>query len=307
MSPTTPPRTIDVLHQGHEQAIAVAALELDDGLALVDPGPAATLPALRAGLAALGASLADVRALLLTHIHLDHAGATGVLVRERPDLEVHVHRLGAPHLVDPSRLLASARRLYGERMDPLWGEVAPVPEANVTTLAGGETLELPGRRLAVLDTPGHAYHHVSYLDEATGTAFVGDTAGLRVAGGPVVLPLAPPPDFDLELWRRSLAAIRAWRPARLLVTHFGEAPGAERHLAELEEALVAWTDAVRRTLAEDGDDEARAARFVAGVEAELRRRAAPGDVVRFLREGGVHASWVGIARYLRRTEPAGAR
>jgi glyoxylase-like metal-dependent hydrolase (beta-lactamase superfamily II) len=305
--PNTPPRTIDVLHQGNAQAIAVAVLELDDGLALVDPGPASTLPALRAGLAVLGASLDDVRALLLTHIHLDHAGATGVLVRERPNLAVYVHELGARHLIDPSRLLASARRLYGERMDSLWGEVAPVPEANVTALAGGETVRLPGRRLEVRYTPGHAYHHVSYLDEATATAFVGDTAGLRVAGGPVVLPLAPPPDFDLELWRSSLAALRAWRPARLFVTHFGEAPGPERHLAELEDALVAWTDAVRRTLAEEGDDEARAERFVAGVEAELRRRAAPDDVVRFLREGGVHASWVGIARYLRRLEPAGAR
>src|SRR6476646_1172167 len=175
-------RAIDVRHLGRPDVIG--CWEVDG--ALVDPGPESSLPTL---LAALGEE--EPRALLLTHIPLDHAAATGAMVRRWPDLEVYVHERGAPHLIDPSRLLASAERLYGDQMERLWGEIVPVPEANVTALAGGETVL--GMRAAY--TPGHASHHVCYLDEESGTAFVGDVAAVRIPGSDFVVPPTPPPDI----------------------------------------------------------------------------------------------------------------
>jgi glyoxylase-like metal-dependent hydrolase (beta-lactamase superfamily II) len=201
---------------------------------LVDPGPAASLPTL---LDALGDW--RPRALLLTHIHLDHAGAAGVLARRWPELEVYVHERGAPHLIDPSKLLASAGRLYGEQsMARLWGEVAPVPAERVHALAGGETLPLAGG-VRVEYTPGHASHHVCYLHEDSGRAFVGDMAGVRVPPAEVTIAPTPPPDIDVEAWEASLDRIAAWRPSSLALTHFGPV-----------EQVGAQLDAIRASLRE---------------------------------------------------------
>ena len=194
---------IDLEYLGRRESIASAVLETGGGFAVVDPGPTTALPGLRAGLRAHGASIADLRWILLTHIHLDHAGATGALVRENPSLRVLVHERGARHLTDPTRLLESATRIYGDQMDALWGEFVPVPPENIRALGGGEVLPLPGRKVLVEATPGHAWHHVAYLDEATGTAFVGDVAGERYPGSSFVIPVTPPPDIHVESWRRS--------------------------------------------------------------------------------------------------------
>jgi glyoxylase-like metal-dependent hydrolase (beta-lactamase superfamily II) len=182
-----------------------------DGV-LVDPGPESSLQTV---LDALGDE--QPRAVLLTHIHLDHAAATGALVRRWPELEVYVHERGAPHLIDPSKLLASAERLYGDQMERLWGEIVPVPEANVTVLRGGETVL--GMRVAY--TPGHASHHVCYLHEETGTAFVGDVAACRIPPSNLIMPPTPPPDVDVEAWEQSLELVASWSPQRLALTHFG--------------------------------------------------------------------------------------
>ena len=162
----------------------------------------------------------DVTALLITHIHLDHSGSAGTLVRENPNLRVLVHANGAAHLVDPGRLLASATRLYGDEMDRLWGEVAPVPAQALVVLKGGERIEEGGRSLEVAYTPGHASHHVSYFAPDAGIAFVGDTAGVKVAPEGDVLPPTPPPDVDLEAWDDSLARIERWRPESLFLDPF---------------------------------------------------------------------------------------
>jgi glyoxylase-like metal-dependent hydrolase (beta-lactamase superfamily II) len=191
-------REIDVRHLGRERVICCFAL---DGV-IVDPGPESSHRTL---LEALGNEVP--RAILLTHIHLDHAGATGALVRRWPHAEVWVHERGARHVVDPSKLVASATRLYGDDMARLWGEIVPVPQENLRVLAGGE--RVAGFHVAY--TPGHASHHVSYLHEATGTAFVGDVGGVRIDGGPIVPP-TPPPDIDLEAWRASLDLVAGWRP-----------------------------------------------------------------------------------------------
>jgi glyoxylase-like metal-dependent hydrolase (beta-lactamase superfamily II) len=213
--------------------------------ALVDPGPQSSMDTL---LEALGDE--QPRALLLTHIHLDHAAATGALVRRWPELEVYVHERGAPHLIDPSKLLASAGRLYGDAMDYLWGEIVPVPEKNVRPLAGGETVL--GMRVAY--TPGHASHHVCYLHEETGTAFVGDVAAVLIPGTDLVVPPTPPPGIDIEAWESSIATVEGWEPQRLAVTHFGQIDEPQEHLAVVRERLREEAQ-LARELSEEGYEE----------------------------------------------------
>jgi glyoxylase-like metal-dependent hydrolase (beta-lactamase superfamily II) len=204
--------------------------------ALIDPGPQSSMGTLSE---AIGEE--RPRAIVLTHIHLDHAAATGALVRRWPDLEVYVHERGARHLVDPSKLLASAERLYGDRMEYLWGEIVPVPEANVRPLAGGE--EVLGMRVAY--TPGHASHHVSYLHEESGTAFVGDVAAVRIPGVDLIVPPTPPPDIDVETWLKSIATVESWRPERLALTHFGAIEEPIEHLEEVRQRLREEADLAR--------------------------------------------------------------
>ena len=218
-------RLIDCMHLGRDRVIG--AYEVD-GL-VVDPGPASTVDTLLAGLGDV-----ELRALLLTHIHLDHAGATGVLVRRFPHLRVYVHEVGAPHLADPEKLLRSAEKLYGDDMDRLWGEVAPVPEENLVALSGGETAE--GFR--VEHAPGHASHHVIYLREDTGEAFTGDVAGVRIPPSEFTAPPTPPPDVDLEAWERSLRVLESWEPEALCLTHFGRVDAPAGHLARLREGMA---------------------------------------------------------------------
>jgi glyoxylase-like metal-dependent hydrolase (beta-lactamase superfamily II) len=256
------------------------------GDVLVDCGPSARLETL---LEALGDE--RPRAIALTHIHLDHAGAAGTLVRRFPDLEVWVHERGAPHLIDPSRLLASASRLYGDEMDALWGPFEAVPEANVRVLRGGERIG----SLEVAYTPGHASHHVSYLHAASGTALVGDVAGVRIAPSAYIMPPTPPPDIDVERWRESIETVRAWRPRRLGITHFGLHDDVEPHLDRMERALE--TQAAR----------AREMTAPAFVEVTAGEIAAAGDAatVSCYNVGApLDQSHAGLARYWSKREAA---
>src|SRR2546423_8931263 len=211
---------IDLHHLGRERVIASYLLDTDDGPALFDCGPSTTIDALKAGLADRGLALNDVRHLLLSHIHLDHAGAAGTLVREHPTLQVHVSAIGAPHLVDPGRLERSARRLYGDTFDTLWGELAPVPQDNV------HDVDDRVLGLTCFPTPGHASHHVSYLDR-DGTLYAGDAAGVRIYPGRAVLPPTPPPEFSLEQWVQTIEEIERHEPERLALIHFGVAEGPQ--------------------------------------------------------------------------------
>ena len=251
---------IDLGFQGRRGVVAAFLLADDDDLTLIETGPTSTLPALRAGIRAAGFDPARLRRALVTHIHLDHAGAAGTLARELPDLTVHVHPVGAPHLVDPSRLLRSAGRLYGDRMDALWGEVAPVPAERVIALEDGATLDAGGRSLAALFTPGHASHHVTFWDAARGGAYTGDVGGVRMAGTSYVCPPAPPPDLDPAAWAASVERLRALAPRRLYLTHGGPFTDVDDHLGQLLPNL----DALR---------EVTAAALAGGAgEAELTRR-----------------------------------
>jgi glyoxylase-like metal-dependent hydrolase (beta-lactamase superfamily II) len=255
---------------------------------------------LRRALGDAGLHLSDVRALLLTHIHLDHAGATGVLVREHPHLQVYVHEKGAPHLIDPSKLLASASRLYGDQMERLWGDVLPVPASAVTVLRGGERIRAGGRELDVAYTPGHASHHVSYFSADAGVAFVGDTAGVRLLPGGVNVPPTPPPDIDLDAWRASVAQIAASGADTLFLTHFGPHRPAAAHLAELLDNLELSAALARQSLGLDASDEEREAWFADEWRRVLRRRTNGDRAQAYETAGRFDLNWRGLARYWRK-------
>ncbi len=261
---------IDLHHQATEQVVGAYVLETADGPALFDCGPTVCIDRLKERLAAHGLELTDVRHLLLSHIHLDHAGAAGTLVREHPGLQVHVSPVGAPHLVDPSRLDKSARRLYGDAFDELWGELAPVPKENVHVV-GDNVLGLE-----CFPTPGHASHHVSYL-AGDGTLYAGDAAGVRIVPHRHVLPVSPPPDFDYEQWQQTLDEIGRRRPERLALIHFGVVRDVDEHLTLMREELHRWVERVGAGATEGEFVEAGRAELAARVpeDPDLWQRAAP--------------------------------
>ena len=279
-------RPIDVRHLGSEKVIC--AWEVDG--VLVDPGPQSTEETL---LEALGE--VAPRAILLTHIHFDHAGATGALLRRWPDLPVFVLEKGAPHMASPERLVASAARLYGGEaaMRELWGEVVPVPESSLRPLQGGETV-LDAFRVAY--TPGHASHHVAYLHESSGMAFVGDVAGVRVPPSQYVIAPTPPPDVDVEAWEGSLDQLEEWAPDALALTHFGRVDDVAPHLTRTRERLH---EAVM--LARAHGQEA----FVAGVRQRVEEHT--GDLAPAYEQAAPPEQlFLGLQRYLRKREEAAA-
>jgi glyoxylase-like metal-dependent hydrolase (beta-lactamase superfamily II) len=297
---------LDTNWLGHPRSIAAALLESDGHRAIIDPGPASTLPALRGLLDARGIGVSDLNAILLTHIHLDHAGATGTLIKENPNLEVYVHKTGMRHMADPSKLLASAERLWPGELQHLFGETLPVPFGNLRILNGGETLALGSRNLDVIYTPGHASHHVSYFDLSDGTAFVGDTAGFHIEGEPYAVPLAPPPDIDLEAWNTSLDAIVARRPARLFLTHFGYSTDPAAHIAEYRRNLQRWSALAAKTLRKFPDERSSVERFVSATSAEIRQHVAGAEAEHYIFNCGLDLSWLGLARYHRKRAEAAA-
>jgi glyoxylase-like metal-dependent hydrolase (beta-lactamase superfamily II) len=301
--PTT--TALDLNWTGRPRAVAAALLEAGGRHALIDPGPASTLETLRAELRSRGLSVADLEAIFLTHIHLDHAGATGFLVRENPNLRVYVHALGVFHMADPSVLLASAGRLWGDELPRLFGETLPVPEENIHILDGGETISLGPRKLEVLYTPGHASHHVTYFDSQEGVAFAGDTTGIRIANGCYIMPAAPPPDIDLAIWNQSFDDILRRRPARLFLTHFGYAENPAEHIALFRERLRLWADITEKSLAAQPDnDDAALISFLAQTRAEMSKFLSAADAEQHAFAAGLPLSFLGLARHIRKRAKA---
>lgn len=292
--------TLDNLWMGRPRTIAAALLESSGHRAIIDPGPGSTLETLRQSLKARGLAVGDLDAILLTHIHLDHAGATGALVRENPRLAVYVHRKGAPHVIDPSKLLASAARLWPNDLQLLFGEALPVPAENLRILEGGEALTLGSRRVEVVYTPGHASHHVSYFDGDAGVAFVGDTAGVRIEGQFFVMPATPPPDIDLEIWDTSFAAILERKPARLYLTHFGYSDNPAEHILLYRERLHRWAALTAEILRSAPSDSAAMDSFMSATYAEIAQHLPADEVEHYAFSAGLNLSFLGLARYLRK-------
>lgn len=289
---------VDLNFLGRPQIIATAILHGTAGVALVDPGPSTTLDNLTTALTRKGIRFEDVRQILVTHIHLDHSGSVGSIVEKFPHIEVVVHRRGAPHLADPSKLISSAGRLYQQDMERLWGEIKPVDTARLKVIEGGERLTAAGRELETAYTPGHASHHVSFFDPASRVAFVGDTAGICRGASSYVMPPTPPPDIDTEAWRRSAEKILAWDPDTVFLTHFGPRNGARQHLQAMFENLDGWSRIVRRLLADQSiDDDERQRQFVHEAYREIKRQIGETDAADYVRAGGLNFSYQGLARY----------
>jgi glyoxylase-like metal-dependent hydrolase (beta-lactamase superfamily II) len=289
---------VDLNFLGIPEIIATAVLHGSTGVALIDPGPSTTLDSLKQSLRRKGISIDDIRQILLTHIHLDHAGATGSLVRENPAIDVFVHERGAPHMIEPSKLLASAGRLYGADMGRLWGDFLPVPTDRVRALKGEERITAGGRELEVAYTPGHASHHVTYFDPLSRVAFVGDTAGIRRQDRDYIMPPTPPPDIDLDAWRVSEDRILSWDPDTLFLTHFGPFHGARMHFQEMTGRLEAWSRIVGRLLADGSlDEEQRLQAFMNEALLDLKRKVGEVEAERYSRAGRLDYSWQGLSRY----------
>lgn len=299
MKTTTHPEgvlVIDTHLMGRPRVVASYAL-LGNEPALIDPGPASTLPSLEAGLALHGLGLADIRHIIITHIHLDHAGATGPILVRNPAIHVHVHAKGAPHLIDPSRLVNSATLLWGDLMDTLWGTPCPVPRESIMTLVGGETLRIGGRVLRAYDAPGHAKHHLVWFDELSGGAFVGDNVGVRLPDMRHTRPATPPPDVDIEGWLRTTDMIAALDPQWLLPTHFGPFSDVGFHIADFRERLLHWTALVRNGLRSGASEEAQIAALEYQALSEVAYLSEQDLYDLTLQSGDILLSYRGLVRY----------
>jgi glyoxylase-like metal-dependent hydrolase (beta-lactamase superfamily II) len=295
---------LDLNWMGRPHSIGAVLLESGGQYAILDPGPASTLETLRAELQSRELSVSDLNAIFLTHIHLDHAGASGSLLRENPNLRVFVHSKGAAHLAEPSKLLASAGRLWGDDLSRLFGETLAVPERNIQILDGAETLMVGTRKIDVIYTPGHASHHLTYFDEREGVAFAGDTAGIRIANGPYIMPATPPPDIDLAVWEQSFAAILDRRPSRLFVTHFGYAENPAKHIADFRERLHLWAEITEQAMQSKSDMAAALQSFLEQTQTEMREYLSEADAEQHAFTAGLPLSFLGLARHIRKRSSA---
>lgn len=291
---------LDLDFLGIRRAQATAVIRAPGSVALVDPGPTTCLERLEFGLHARGLQLREVTDILITHVHIDHAGATGTIVRRYPHIRVYVHERGAEHLLRPTKLIDSATRFFGApNMERFWGEIAVVPENRLTILRGGERIEAGGRTLEVAYTPGHAVHHVSYFELSSGVAFIGDTGGLCIDGG-YVLPATPPPDVDVEAWTDSVDRILRWKPRTLFIAHCGPIEHPQVHLQTLLSNLRWVADVVKASFEEPGTDEQRSQRLGELLRQEIGRVNPRAPTAPYEPTAPLEALWFGVARYLQK-------
>lgn len=291
---------IDTGYDHTPQAVGVYLL-LGERPGLVETGPASVAEAVIEGIRAAGVPPEDLQAIAVTHIHLDHAGGAGTLARRLPRAQVYVHPRGAQHLIDPSRLLASAVRLYGDDLPRLFGDTAAVPAPRLHVLNDGDTVRIGSRTLRAVDTPGHARHHHAYWDAGSGDLFTGDIAGVALPGSRYVRAPTPPPELDVPAWQRSLARIRALHPRRLLLTHFGPHAWVEDLLVQLEERLQEGVESVRGYLQEGLNEAAITERVRQAALRQIEDRDGPGAGRRYEVIMPVRLSVLGLIRYLEKS------
>jgi glyoxylase-like metal-dependent hydrolase (beta-lactamase superfamily II) len=289
---------------GENEIIGSYLLAGENELAIIDPGPESMLQALLASIREAGFDPQDVTHILATHVHLDHAGAAGSLVRQLPKAQVYVHSKGAPHLIDTSKVVASAERIYGERMQQLWGEIESTPTERVRTIEGGDILKVAGRRLEVHYTPGHAVHHVIYFDAHSGELFAGDVAGVRLPGVDYVKPPTPPPDLDLEAWSDSIGLVRSLRPDVLYIGHYGAVKDIGQHTGRLREKLQDWGEFVLAQMRKGKNEAEIIALLIEHTQPELQRVARdPHELQRYEIASNYPMTVQGYMRYWKKKHP----
>lgn len=294
---------IDLHHRGLPKLIAAYVVRSDDGLVLIEAGPGSTLDNLLDGLTSLGLEPAELRHILLTHIHLDHAGAAGSLLQRFPESRLYVHERGARHMIDPSRLLQSAERIYGAMMGPLWGEFLPCPEDRVTVLTDGDQVRAGDLTLDVHYTPGHASHHIAYHDLGRNVVFAGDVAGVRIPPSSLVWPPTPPPDIDIEAWHASINRLRELDPDQILIAHFGPYDDVDRQLRMLEERLDEWASLMSGWQDEGLERDEMIARLEEHVIGEIERvesSSDSGEAARHVTPFGMSVD--GLLRYVQKRD-----
>lgn len=296
---------IDLHFQGIPRVIASYVVRTADGIALVEVGPASTIEALIRGLVSLDIDPDSVRHLLVTHIHLDHVGAAGLLMDRWPRAILYVHEIGAPHAINPANLIRSATRIYGNQMDVLWGEMRPIPAERVRAVSGDDTLVVGGREIDVLYTPGHASHHVAYHDTSSDWMFAGDVAGIRIPPTRYVIPPTPPPDIDVPAWHESVGLIRTIAPSRLLLTHFGPVDDVDEQLEGVDRQLDDWVSNIETLVASGADRDSIVEWLENRVSAQLRSTG-DSDVAEELALATPYGMAVdGLLRYLRKRHERG--
>ena len=283
---------IDLNFGNHSETIASFLVETSDGPVLVETGPHSTLPALEAGLSEAGVGLSDVQHVLLTHIHLDHGGAAWVLANE--GARVYVHPAGLPHLADPSKLMASATRIYKDDMDRLWGQMHPIAANQLVTVEDRQTVRIGNREFIAHHTPGHAIHHIAWQLEAD--VFTGDVGGIRINKGPVVPP-CPPPDIHIGHWMESIKRLESLNPERLFLTHFGEVKTVSRHLSELKSILMDWALWMKPWAEQDADPSEVTPEFQKYVAGQLRKEGVKGENIE--RYENANPAWMSVAGLIR--------
>lgn len=290
--------------QGEHNIIGAYLLAGGDEVALVDPGPGSTSEALLAGIRQAGFTPQQITHILATHIHLDHTGGVGTLLHAMPQARVLVHGKGAPHMIAPEKLIASSARIYGERMQELWGSIEPIPEERVQIIKGGDVLNIVGRRLEVHYTPGHAIHHVIFFDAHSGDLFAGDVAGVRLQGVDYVRPPTPPPDLDIEAWSSSIDTLKKLHPDVLYLAHFGPTHNPTPHLEHLREKLYSWGDFVLRAMREEKSENEIIDLLIARTQPELQRISSDPDMLkRYEIATNYPMTAQGYMRYWRKRHP----
>jgi len=295
---------ISLPFMGEEEIIGSYLLAGGNELVVIDPGPGSMIESLLDAIRQAGFNPQDVTHLLATHVHLDHAGAVGSLVKRMPKAQVYAHSKGVPHLLDTTKVVASATRIYGDRMQQLWGEIESTPADRLHTLEGGDVLTVAGHRLEVHYTPGHAIHHVVFFDVHSGDLFAGDTAGVRLQGVDYVRPPTPPPDIDLEAWSNSIDTIKKLRPDVLYLGHFGATRNAIQHLGRLREQLLSWGDFVLGAMRDGKNEQEILDLLIAHTEPELQRVTDDPNAIKRYEIATNYAMTVqGYTRYWRKKHP----
>ncbi len=289
---------------GEEEIIGSYLLSGGNELAIIDPGPGSMIEPLLDAIRQAGFDPQDVTHLLATHVHLDHAGSVGSLVKHMPRAKVYAHSKGVPHLLDTTKVVASATRIYGDRMQQLWGEIESTPADRLQTMEGGDMLNVAGRRLEVHYTPGHAVHHVVFFDAHSGDLFAGDTAGVRLQGVDYVRPPTPPPDIDIEAWSESMDTIKKLRPDVLYLGHFGATRNATQHLERLREQLLSWGNYVLEAMRNGKEEQEILTLLIAQTEPELQHVTNDPNAVKRYEIATNYAMTVqGYMRYWRKKHP----